>query len=251
MEDYSLLVDLHKRNPRQGPGGDSDTTRAIELANLTPSASIKIADIGCGTGASALVLAQSLNSRVTAVDYLPDFLEELRRRAKARSLSDRIVALECSMDDLPFAEEEYDVIWAEGSIYNMGFESGAGYWKQFLKPGGLLVVSEITWLTRSRPAVIQQYWDAQYPEIGCASDKFGILERSGYSPAAYFTLPESSWLENYYRPLQNSFTDFLNRHENTDEAKAVVDAEQNEIALYKRYKCYYGYGVYIARKLRS
>lgn len=251
MDDYSLLIDLHKRNPRQGPGSDSDTQRAIGLANLAPSVSLKIADIGCGTGASALVLAQSLEAEVTAVDFLPEFLEELCVRAAARGLSGRIVPLQCSMDDLPFGEEEYDVIWAEGAIYNMGFENGAAYWKQFLKPCGLLVVSEITWLTGSRPAAIQQYWDAQYPEIGCASDKIAVLERSGYSPVAYFTLPESSWLETYYRPLQESFPEFLARHENSDEAKAIVSAEQSEIALYERYKSYYGYGVYIARKLAA
>ena len=114
----------------------------------------------------------------------------------------------------------------------------------------MLVVSEITWLTGFRPAEIQQYWDVEYPEIGNASDKFGILERSGYSPAAYFTLPESSWLDNYYRPLQNSFSDFLSRHDGIDEAKAIISAEQKEIALYERYKLYYSYGVYIARKLR-
>ena len=66
---------------------------------------------------------------------------------------------------------------------------------------------------------------------------------------AYFTLPESSWLETYYRPLQKSFPEFLARHENSDEAKAIVRAEQSEIALYERYKGYYSYGVYIARKL--
>jgi precorrin-6B methylase 2 len=90
LDDYSLLIDLHKRNPRQGPGGDSDTQRAIGLANLAPSVSLKIADIGCGTGASTLELAQSLGAEVTAVDFLPEFLAELRRRAEARAAAGRI-----------------------------------------------------------------------------------------------------------------------------------------------------------------
>lgn len=248
MEDYSLLIDLHKHANRQGPGGDSDTGKAIELANLAPSDSMKIADIGCGTGASTLVLARKLGCQITAVDFLPDFLEELRLRAEAQGLSRQIFPLECSMDKLPFGEEEYDVIWAEGAIYNMGFENGVGYWKQFLKPGGLLVVSEITWITGSRPGEIQQYWDVEYPEIGTASEKMGVLERSGYSPAAYFTLPESSWLDNYYRPLQDSFSDFLSRHNGIEQAKSIINAEQKEIALYELYKMYYSYGVYIAKK---
>lgn len=249
MEDYSLLIDLHRRSPRQGPGGKRETSKAIELAGIDLSVPIKLADIGCGTGASTLVLAQSLNSQITAIDSSPDFLEELETKSDSLELSDRINPLVCSMDNLPFKEGELDVIWAEGSIYCMGFEFGINYWKRFLKPGGSLVVSEITWITSSRPSEIQQHWETEYPEIGTASEKFDALERSGYSPMAYFALPESCWLDNYYRPLQKSFTDFLNRHKGSEEAQALLRIEEEEISLYERYKTYYSYGMYIARKL--
>ena len=153
------------------------------------------------------------------------------------------------MDSLPFNKGEFDVIWAEGSIYNMGFEKGANNWKQFLKPGGLLVVSEITWTTSSRPAAIQRHWEREYPEIGTAADKFSALERSGYSPVAYFSLPERCWLDNYYWPLQQRYADFLSRHEYSEEAQALLAIAEEEIALYEIYKAYYSYGMYIARKL--
>jgi len=44
-----LLVDLHKSQFRQGPGGEAETKRAMELAGLDRSRHLKIADIGCGT----------------------------------------------------------------------------------------------------------------------------------------------------------------------------------------------------------
>ena len=37
-------------------------------------------------------------------------------------LSEKVTTLCCSMDNLPFGDEEYDVIWSEGAIYNVGFE---------------------------------------------------------------------------------------------------------------------------------
>lgn len=249
MEDYSLLIDLHRHTQRQGPGGERETSKAIELTGMDLSAPIKLADIGCGTGASTLVLAQSLNAQITAIDFSSDFIEELETKAEYLGLSDRITPLVCSMDNLPFNKGELDVIWAEGSIYNMGFEIGINNWKQFLKPGGLLVVSEITWITSSRPSEIQRHWETEYPEIGTASEKFNALESSGYSPVAYFTLPESCWLDSYYRPLQKRFADFLNRHEGSEEAQALLRVEEEEISLYERYKTYYSYGMYIARKL--
>ena len=249
MEDYKLLIDLHKRAKRQGPGGDAETRKAIDLAMLDSSAPLKIADIGCGTGSSTIMLASLLNAQITAVDFLPDFVEALKTNAENEGLTKKIDPLVCSMDSLQFDNEEYDVIWSEGAIYNMGFENGINDWKRFLKPGGLLVVSEITWTTNDRPFEIQKYWDAEYPEISMASSKISILEKSGYSPIAYFVLPAHCWLDNYYLPLQNSFPEFLARNAHNENAKVIVEAEKKEIALYKKYKNNYSYGVYIARKL--
>jgi len=249
VDDYQLLVDLHKRAKRQGPGGDAETRKAIDLAMLDPSAPLKIVDIGCGTGSSAMLLARTLNVQITAVDFLPDFVEVLKTNAEREDLTKKIDPLVCSMDNLQFDNEEYDVIWSEGAIYNMGFENGINDWKRFLKPGGLLVVSEITWTTNDRPYEIQKHWEAEYPEISTASSKISILENSGYSPIAYFVLPERCWLDNYYWPLQNSFAEFLARNANNENAQAIVEAEKKEIALYEKFKKYYSYGVYIARKL--
>ena len=250
MDDFQLLVDLHKRAKRQGPGGDVETRKAIGLAMLDPSAPLKIADIGCGTGASTIQLACLLNAKITAIDFLPEFIEVLKGNAENEGLSKKINPLVCSMENLQFDDEEYDVIWSEGAIYNIGFEKGINDWRRFLKPGGVLVVSEITWTTSDRPFEIQKYWEAEYPEIDTASSKINILEKNGYSPVAYFVLPERCWLENYYRPLQNSFAEFIVRNANNENAQAIVEAEKKEIFLYEKFKKHYSYGVYIARKLR-
>ena len=249
MTDYQLLTDLHKRAKRQGPGGDAETRMAIDLAGLVPTTPLKIADIGCGTGSSTLLLARTLNAQITAVDFLPEFIEVLKTNAENEGLSKKIDPLVCSMDSLPFDEEEYDVIWSEGAIYNMGFENGINDWKRFLKPDGLLVVSEITWTTNDRPLEIEEYWAGEYPEINTASAKIKILENSGFSPLGYFVLPEHCWLDNYYRPMQRSFSAFLSRNINNENAQPIVDAEKTEIALYEKFKKHYSYGMYIARKL--
>lgn len=248
MDDFQLLIDLHKRAARQGPGGEGETIMAMELAMLDPSAPLKIADIGCGTGASTLQLARWLNAQITAVDFLPEFIEVLKANAENASLTDKIKPLVGSMEDLPFDDETYDVIWSEGAIYSMGFEKGITEWQRFLKPGGVLAISEITWTTHHRPGELQRHWDAEYPEIATASAKMSVLEKNGYSPMGYFVLPEHCWLENYYRPLQNSFTEFLARQSSSEAAQAVVESERKEIALYEKYSGYYSYGFYVARK---
>lgn len=249
MEEYQLLIDLHKQAHRQGPGGDVESKMALNLAMLDRDDSVKIADIGCGTGASTLFLAHELNAQITAVDFLQDFLDVLEERAEHVGLSEQISTLCCSMENLPFEDEEYDVIWSEGAIYNIGFEKGVTDWNRYLKRGGVLVVSEITWMTASRPLELQTHWKNEYPEIDVASSKMALLEKHGYAPIGYFVLPEHCWLDQYYRPMQKSFQDFLHRNGNSEDAQAIVDAEKQEIELYERYKTYYSYGVYVARKL--
>lgn len=249
MENLELLIDLHKHGDRQGPGSNSATELAITLASLDDSRGLRIADLGCGTGASTLCLANKLNAEVIAIDFVPEFIEVLRQNIESSGLSQRIHHQVRSMDDLEFSNNELDVIWSEGAIYNIGFEQGINYWRQFLKPQGILAVSEITWLTDRRPDEIQSYWNAQYPEIDTASAKIKLLEESGYAPLGYFVLPERCWLDNYYHPLQRRFDEFLGRHSNSDVAQALVETEIQEIKVFKKFKQYFGYGFYIASKL--
>lgn len=249
MDELQLLLDLHQDGPRQGPGGDRETRLAVELSGLKHVSDLKIADIGCGTGASTLVLARELDAHITAVDFLPEFLTRLEVAAGLAGISDRITTLPVSMDALPFEESTYDAIWSEGAIYNMGFAAGIKAWRRYLKPGGVLAVSELTWLTDRRPEELQTHWEKEYPEVGTASSKIAILEQLGFSPIGYFPLPEQCWLDNYYRPMQQRFSPYLDRHEGSAEARAIVAAEEKEIALYERHKAFVSYGYYIARKV--
>jgi SAM-dependent methyltransferase len=251
VDDLQLLIELHLEADRQGPGGDEETRRAIELSGLRNGRGLKIADIGCGTGASTLVLARELDAGITAIDFLPQFLAALEKRAMRAGLARRITTLQASMDALPLNEGTLDAIWSEGAIYNIGFEHGVRDWRRFLKPGGILAVSELTWLTNGRPAELESYWRSQYAEVDTASSKMAVLERNGYTPLGYFVLPQRCWLEAYYHPLRERFAAFLAAHDSSAAAKAVVAAEEREMDLYARHRRHMSYGYYVAQRTMS
>lgn len=248
MTELELIIDLHKNSDRQGPGSEKDTLKALEFLNLPSDHNLKVADIGCGSGGQTITLAQNLNGQVTAVDLFSEFLNELNEKSQKLGLTDKIVTLEKSMDDLPFKEGEFDLIWSEGAIYNIGFENGLKKWKGYLKVGGYLAVSEITWITPSRPKEIQEFWEAEYPEVDTASNKIRQLENNGYSLLGYFYLSQDSWIETYFKPMQARFESFLKRNNNSELARKVVADNQAEIDLYQKFKDYYSYGFYVARK---
>ena len=249
MDDIELLIDLHCDGLRQGPGGDGETRLAIELSGLKPGTALNIADIGCGTGASTLVLATELDAQITAVDFLPEFLTKLDTVAKQAGLEGNITTHSASMEALPFADAELDAIWSEGAIYNMGFEAGIKAWRRFLKPDGILALSELTWLTDQRPEELTSHWEKEYPEVGTVSEKAAVLERLGFSLIGYFALPAHCWMDNYYNPMRHRFSAFLDRHDYSEGARAIVAAEEAEISLYERHKAFVSYGYYVARKV--
>ncbi len=248
MNDFELLVDLHKSGARQGPGGKEQTRLAIHLAGLDKKPDLAIADIGCGTGASTIVLAEELNGHITAIDFLPAFLERLDQQAAKAKLAHKITTQAQAMEGLNIPDSSLDVIWSEGAIYNIGFEKGVRSWRNWLKPDGVLAVSELTWLTDKRPQELQDHWDHEYPEVDTAGRKISILEKQGFSVIGYFPLPMECWLDNYYRPMQARFSEFLKRHQDNPKATAIIEAEKREIALYETYSDYVSYGFYIARK---
>ncbi len=241
-----LLIDLHIDGPRQGPGSEEHTNLALNLSGLKErNDRLEIADIGCGTGASTLVLARHLNANITAVDFLPEFLNVLRN-ANGKGVR----TLQASMDDLPFDNSSLDAIWSEGAIYHLGFEKGVDYFSKHLKPGGILAVSEITWLTSERPDDLTAHWESEYNEMATAAEKITVLEQKGFLLKGYFPLPERCWLENYYEPMESRFDSFLSRND-SGEARALVVDEQAEIEIYRKYRDYFSYGFYVAEKVSS
>ncbi len=67
-----VFIAAGETGERQGPGGDAETKLAMKLAGLDRTRPLKIVDIGCGTGASTILLAKELDAEITAVDSRTD-----------------------------------------------------------------------------------------------------------------------------------------------------------------------------------
>jgi SAM-dependent methyltransferase len=141
---------IHRGLQKQGPGSDTSTRRALEAVGPLPE-SPAILDLGCGPGRQTVVLAEETGGTVSAVDLLPPFLEQTEKRAQAAGLGDRISIRQASMGDLDDLDGAYDLIWVEGSIYNIGFSNGLRKWKPLLRGNACIAVTEVSWLAPSPP----------------------------------------------------------------------------------------------------
>lgn len=246
--DFNLICEYFSSLERQGPGSPEVTIKALSfIDNLDESS--QIADIGCGTGGQTMVLAQSSPGHITGVDLFPKFIGLFNANARMLQLEDRVRGIVGSMENLPFRDEELDLVWSEGAIYNIGFERGLREWRKYLKKGGYIAVSEASWFTNDRPDEIDRFWQDAYPGIDSIPNKLAQLQNAGYVPVACFILPEYCWIENFYALQETAREEFLKKHTGNKTVEEFIANERHEADLYFRYKEYYGYVFYIGRKL--
>ncbi len=246
--DINLICGYFSDLERQGPGSPDVTIKALSFINNLTEGSC-IADIGCGTGGQTMVLAQHTPGRITGIDLFQGFIDRFNHNAARLNLQERVKGVTGSMESLPFRDEELDLIWSEGAIYNIGFERGVNEWRRFIKTGGYIAVSEASWFTEERPAEIDAFWKLEYPGIDTIPVKIAQLQRAGYIPVAAFILPEKCWTDNFYVPQIPLYEKFLKRNPGNRSAEEFVKNMQYESHLYDLYKEYYGYVFYIGKKL--
>jgi len=246
--DFNLICEYFSSIERQGPGSPEVTVKALGfIDNLTNKS--RIADIGCGTGGQTMVLAQHVPGYITGIDLFPAFVDRFNFNAGELNFQDRVKGMVGSMDNLPFRNEELDLIWSEGAIYNIGFERGLNEWRKFLKTGGYVAVTEASWFTQERPAEINEFWMDAYPEMDTIPNKVAQMQKSGYIPVATFILPENCWTEHFYVLQAKVQEPFLKKYAGNTTAKELITYQRHEAQLYHKYKEYYGYVFYIGKKI--
>jgi len=246
--DFDLICEYFSSMERQGPGSPEMTLRALGFIDNLISES-RIADLGCGTGSQTMTLAQNAPGMITGIDLFPIFIDLFNANARKFNVGDRMKGITGSMDNLPFRDEELDLIWSEGAIYNIGFEKGLNYWRKFLKPGGFVAVTEASWFTDERPEEISSFWLDAYGEIDTIPNKVAVLQKSGYIPVACFILPENCWTDHFYLLQVRAQELFLKKHRGNRAAEELVENERREAVLYSKYRQYYGYVFYIGKKI--
>lgn len=242
----NILISFFKNIERQGPGSDDETRKALQF--IVPlNSNSTILDIGCGTGQQTMVLANTTTAKIIATDLSIDLLQIVTERT--RTFGSRVSILEASMDSLPLPDNQIDLIWAEGCAYVLGFEQALRSWYRLLKVGGMIAVSEISWLTETRPQEVEDYWKTNYPSIKTISENIQILGSCGYKTDAHFTIAEEAWTINYYDHIKTQIREYEVAYKGNEQIEQFLQTLRDEIDIYDRYKNYFGYVFYIGTKI--
>lgn len=232
---------VYEELDKWGPGLDSETLTAFSKIPFVPK---KILELGCGKGVATIVLAKHSTAQITAVDNDSIVLERLFERAKEMGVDNKIEILCASMTELPFKEASFDVIWAEGSAYIIGVTNALKAWKKLLESDGILVMSDLVWLTNNPSEKALSYWKKAYPDMATVAERIQHAENIGYEVLNHFTLSEEAW-RAYYNPLQERINAIKGEMMTSP---ALKDIEE-ELTICQQYFNEFNYQMFVLRKV--
>jgi ubiquinone/menaquinone biosynthesis C-methylase UbiE len=172
----------------------------------------RILDIGCGTGVPTIELAKLSDGEIIGIDIDQKSLDRLNKKIEKEGLSNRVKAIKCTLLDIKFPDNSFDIIWAEGTLTTLGVEKSLIEWNRLLKPKGFLVVHD---------------------EITHFFERRNRVDDCGYKFIEHFSLPENAWWEEYYRPLESRLQKLLKKYANDQDALKVLKVHQNEVDIVK------------------
>jgi ubiquinone/menaquinone biosynthesis C-methylase UbiE len=173
----------------------------------------RILDIGCGSGIPTIELAQLSNGELVGLDIDQGLLDKMVESIEEAGLSDRVKTVNCSLFNMTFPDESFDIIWAEGSISVIGFERGLTEWKRLLKPNGFMAIHD---------------------EKGDVEQKLKQISGCGYELLSYFELDEGTWWNEYFAPLQEIIDEFRVSHASDPELFRALADDQREIDMFQK-----------------
>lgn len=242
-----MFVEVFTSLPRQGPGSRENTARALAACEGLPPTP-RVLDLGAGSGAQTLDLADLTDGTIVAVDAFAPLVERLRSEVEARGLSGRVRPMVGDMGALDLEPGSFDLIWSEGALYSIGLDTALPVCRSLLRPGGWLAFTDAVWRVEEPPGEVRAVFDADYPTMGRVPDVLQRIERAGLRPVEHFPVSDSAWWDDFYTPLEQRIEALREQHAQDPETLAALDELAAEPALHRRHGSTYGYEFFVARR---
>ena len=185
---FDLAAEDYDRTRRRlVPGFDDFYRAAIDLIQFPRESSLKVLDLGAGTGLMAAFIAYSFpNARITMVDISNEMLERARARFELAGPRFRFEVSDYGVDRI---QEKYDVIVSALSIHHLSDEQKRSLFKRIygaLNDDGVFVNAEqFRCATPERHKFHHERWITRVRELGVDDrDLAAALERMKFDRAA-------------------------------------------------------------------
>lgn len=255
-----LLWQIEESLPKTAPGVKENTIDAINLclaklkyqykknSKSYDEAKLRVLNIGSGKGLETIWMLQEFKFAVAALDAHEPYLDALYSLCEKEGFEDRIELYCEDMNDLPFKKGFFDIIICEGSINLVGFKNGVSYFKKFLKPGGMLVVSDYNLTKTDMPKELTRYFETFAPDINLLEDRVKWCESEGLKVHATLKVPDEAWWKNYLSPMRAKSNELLQEYEMDQDKLKLINELLLDLNMREKYKEYYEFNFIIMQK---
>ncbi len=244
---WELFFEVYEALPRQGPGNRVSTAKALALCRDLP-VSPAVLDLGCGTGAQTLDLANLSSGSIIAIDSHAPSVALLKARVAAKRLSEKIEVRVGDIAQLHLPPDSFDLIWSEGALYNVGLGKALRICHDLLRCGGYLAFTDAVWRKEDPPPEVTESFASDYPSMGFVADDLAAIEGAELSLIGHFALPDEAWWDDFYRPMQVRIAELREKYKGDAEALATLAELATEPEMHRRHSEYYGYEFFVARR---
>jgi demethylmenaquinone methyltransferase/2-methoxy-6-polyprenyl-1,4-benzoquinol methylase len=162
-------------------------TRAVQQARVGPGSDAL--DICCGTGDLSLELRRAIgpDGRVVGSDFSEPMLDLARRKSGEEGLAVEFGWADAL--DLPYGDDSFDAVTVGFGARNLAdLDKGLAEMARVLRPGGRLVILEITRPVREPLSTFYSLWfDRLVPLLGSVA---GDSDAYSYLPESVRSFPE-------------------------------------------------------------
>lgn len=233
----------YKDLDRLSPGSTDTTLKVIDKIDIDDNGELNILDVGCGVGTSTILLANYFkNAEVEAIDLFKHYLDVLDEKISKNDLESRVFSYKMDMNDLDFANEDFDIVFAEASAEIIGFKRALKEWKRLLKPNGYIIISDVSWIQKPSSKSVK-FWKNIYDDVDSIENKIRQIKNEGYEFSDYVIVPKEDW-NSYYNKLEKN----LNKLSGDKSAKDFIGQIKKEINHYRQNSDDYSYVFYIMGK---
>lgn len=181
------------------------TREVAELAEVENNS--RVLDVGCGIGGPARTLASEFDCDVIGIDIVEEYCRAATLFTDRVGLTDKVRFQHGNALDLPFEDEEFDVVWFEHTLLNIDAKRVAlEEADRVLRPGGTLALYEICAGPGDEP-VFPVPWasDASLSYLAPPERLREIVVDRGFDEVVWrdVTGPSLEWFRNVVESMQS------------------------------------------------
>lgn len=192
MDRYEFFSQL----PRTEPGCPTFTSQYLSKVPL--KATDRILDLAAGGGQRTTWIARSRGSRVVSVEREARFLPTIMRHAREGGAGHLVHALCARYDKLPFKDQSFSAVLAEGAALRLGLKNALQQWRSLVSPQGVVCVTYPGVVNKNAPSQVRAPLEARMIEpLATLPEYVEIIKASGYELIHQVPLHPELW-DNFY-----------------------------------------------------